>query len=209
MFDYPLKPEDFKEEDVIYNILRVTLDYHEFELQSKGADLLPGVIKMNREWTGGWKIYHHHETEGNSPQSTFKKIHSAHCLIVSDSHAQSRFISTVPSPPYHPPRQGLPSSSCGALTDRSPSSSGFTGRSGITGRSGNKPAYNANGTPIPTPTPAAIASMWLGDNDETEDDDVDSGDDVGEDDDEVDNGPVVLLVAACAGVISKLILLKL
>jgi hypothetical protein len=61
MFEYPLKPEDFKWEDVIYDIMRVTLDYHEFELRPKGPDLFPGIIKMHREWTGGWKVHHIHE----------------------------------------------------------------------------------------------------------------------------------------------------
>ena len=61
MFDYPLNPDDFKVGDIIYDIVRITPDYHEFELQPKGTDLLPGIIKMNREWTGGWKIYHRHE----------------------------------------------------------------------------------------------------------------------------------------------------
>ncbi|MCJ1401500.1 hypothetical protein MMC11_004714 [Xylographa trunciseda] len=61
MSKYPLNPEDFLAEDVIYDIRRITLDYHEFELQPKGTDLLPGIIKMNREWTGGWKIYRHYK----------------------------------------------------------------------------------------------------------------------------------------------------
>lgn len=63
MFEYPLKKEDFDREDVIYDIHRVTLDYQEFDLQPKAKDLLPGNIKMHREWTGGWKAHHNHENE--------------------------------------------------------------------------------------------------------------------------------------------------
>jgi ankyrin repeat protein len=61
MFEYPLKKEDFDREDVIYDIHRVTSDYQEFDLQPKGKGLLPGNIKMRREWTGGWKAHHYHE----------------------------------------------------------------------------------------------------------------------------------------------------
>jgi ankyrin repeat protein len=64
MFEYPLKLEDFRREDTIYDIHRVTLDYQEFELRPKGKDLLPGNINMYREWTGGWKI--HHDGEDSS-----------------------------------------------------------------------------------------------------------------------------------------------
>ncbi len=61
MFEYPLKLEHFRWEDVIYDIVRVTIDSQEFELRPKGTGLLPGTIRMHREWTGGWKVHHCHE----------------------------------------------------------------------------------------------------------------------------------------------------
>ncbi|KAL8730751.1 MAG: hypothetical protein Q9166_003821 [cf. Caloplaca sp. 2 TL-2023] len=66
MWDYPLKAGFFDEDDVLYDIVRMRLDYQEFELQGRHQDPLPGTIRMHRDWTGGWKIRHDHK-EAKTP----------------------------------------------------------------------------------------------------------------------------------------------
>ena len=63
MWDYPLKPGHFNENDILYNIIRMRPDYQEFELRGRHQDPLPGTIRMHRDWTGGWKIRHDNEEE--------------------------------------------------------------------------------------------------------------------------------------------------
>lgn len=61
MWDYPLPPGHFNDNDVLYDIVRLRPDYQEFELRGRHQDHLPGMILMHRDWTGGWKIRHDHE----------------------------------------------------------------------------------------------------------------------------------------------------
>lgn len=60
MWDYPLQPSTFDDKDVLYDIIRSSPDYQEFELEGRHQDSLPGTIRMHRDWTGGWKIRHDH-----------------------------------------------------------------------------------------------------------------------------------------------------
>lgn len=61
MWDYPLPPGHFDDNDILYDIVRIRPDYQEFELRGRHQDHLPGIILMHRDWTGGWKIRHDYE----------------------------------------------------------------------------------------------------------------------------------------------------
>lgn len=60
MIEYPLRSESFDSNEALYNIGRITLDYQKFEIRPKQQSPISGIVKMHRDWTGGWKIYHHH-----------------------------------------------------------------------------------------------------------------------------------------------------
>lgn len=63
MFEYPLNPDDYRYEDVIYEIRPTSLDYQKFDLAPKNGGMmamLPGALKVHKEWTGGWKVHHQH-----------------------------------------------------------------------------------------------------------------------------------------------------
>lgn len=66
MWDYPLPPDHFNEDDILYDITRMRPDYQEFEFRGRHQDHLPGTIRMHRDWTGGWKIRHDHEKATSS-----------------------------------------------------------------------------------------------------------------------------------------------
>lgn len=61
MVEYPLHPDIFRSDDALYEIVRITLDYQTLEIRPKNQSPLSGAIQMHRDWTGGWKIYHHHQ----------------------------------------------------------------------------------------------------------------------------------------------------
>ena len=61
MGEYPLAPEMFTREDLLYDISRVSTDYQELELRSSSKASLPGLIRMRRGWSGGWKAHHEHD----------------------------------------------------------------------------------------------------------------------------------------------------
>ena len=63
MWNYPLKPGHFKEDDILYDVVRMRPDNQEFELRGRHQSALPGTIRMHRDWTGGWKIRHDREAE--------------------------------------------------------------------------------------------------------------------------------------------------
>ena len=61
MGEYPLSPEMFTREDLLYDISRVSTDYQALELRSSSKASLPGLIRMRRGWSGGWKAHHEHD----------------------------------------------------------------------------------------------------------------------------------------------------
>lgn len=58
MVEYPLGPAHFDTESVLYDVVRTTLDYQTFEIRPQTQSTLSGIVRMNKDWTGGWKIYH-------------------------------------------------------------------------------------------------------------------------------------------------------
>ena len=60
MNKYPLAPEMFVHEDVLYDVLRVSTDYQELEISGNSPTSLPGIVKMRRAWSGSWKAHHDH-----------------------------------------------------------------------------------------------------------------------------------------------------
>ena len=57
MWDYPLHPSFFDEDDILYDIVRILPTYDDFELRGRHQDHLPGKIKLYRDdRTGNWKI---------------------------------------------------------------------------------------------------------------------------------------------------------
>lgn len=61
MWDYPLKADYFNDSDILHDIVRMRPDYQEFEIRGRHQDPLPGIIRMHRDWTGGWKVRHDYE----------------------------------------------------------------------------------------------------------------------------------------------------
>ncbi|KAI4121098.1 MAG: hypothetical protein LQ347_006957 [Umbilicaria vellea] len=64
MVEYPLGPEQFDAESALYDVVRTALDYQTFEIRPRTQSCLSGIIRMHRDWTGGWKI--HHKYDGNT-----------------------------------------------------------------------------------------------------------------------------------------------
>lgn len=60
MHEYPLSLAYFDDTEALYDIQRTRLDYQEFELRGRHQNPLPGTIRMHRDWTGSWKVRHHH-----------------------------------------------------------------------------------------------------------------------------------------------------
>ena len=58
MAEYPIGPEKFFPTGFIYEIVRTTTDYQELELHDSKASPKSGTVKMQRDWTGGWKVHH-------------------------------------------------------------------------------------------------------------------------------------------------------
>ena len=56
MVEYPLSPEGFDENDVLYDIIRISPDYQRMELRGREQQSLAGRVTMHRDWTGGWKV---------------------------------------------------------------------------------------------------------------------------------------------------------
>ena len=61
MWDYPLAPGHFNNNDILYDIARMRPDYQEFELRGRHQDPLRGIVRMHQDWIGGWRIRHDHE----------------------------------------------------------------------------------------------------------------------------------------------------
>lgn len=63
MVEYPLDLTYFDAGSSLYDVVRTALDYQTFEIHPQAQSTLSGIVRMNKDWTGGWKIYH--EYEGN------------------------------------------------------------------------------------------------------------------------------------------------
>lgn len=61
MVEYPIGPEGYNSNDILYDICRSTVDYQQLELRGGTQSSLPGVIVMHRDWTGGWKVRRNHD----------------------------------------------------------------------------------------------------------------------------------------------------
>ncbi|KAI9714422.1 MAG: hypothetical protein M1820_000383 [Bogoriella megaspora] len=56
MGKYPLGPEDFNDDDVLFEIQRLRLDYQEFQLRGGVQNRLPNDFRMHKDWTGSWRV---------------------------------------------------------------------------------------------------------------------------------------------------------
>ena len=57
MYEYPLKPEDFNMDDVLYELRQKRHDHQEIELHGRHQNATMGeLLRMHRDWTGSWKI---------------------------------------------------------------------------------------------------------------------------------------------------------
>ena len=57
MSEYPLKPEDFNAEDILYDIRQVRPDYQEFELRGRHQSPIAEKLCMLKNWTRSWKVF--------------------------------------------------------------------------------------------------------------------------------------------------------
>lgn len=58
--DYPIGPEKFIATNILYRLKRTTLDYQELELRALTQNTPHTCIKMQRGWTGSWKVCDDH-----------------------------------------------------------------------------------------------------------------------------------------------------
>ena len=65
MTEYPLKPEDFNTEDVLYDIRQARPDYQEFELHGRHQNPTAQRLCMLKTWTGSWKVFRDGEDSNN------------------------------------------------------------------------------------------------------------------------------------------------
>jgi ankyrin repeat protein len=56
MCEYPLVPQDFNSDDVLYDVRRLRSDSQEYELQGRHQNPLHGGLRFFKEWTGSWKV---------------------------------------------------------------------------------------------------------------------------------------------------------
>lgn len=64
MTDYPISPEKFFPTNVLYEIVRCSPDYQDLNIHAKVPSAPYGMIKMQRGWTGSWKV--HYDNDGSS-----------------------------------------------------------------------------------------------------------------------------------------------
>lgn len=65
MVDYPIGPEKFIATNVLYRVERTTLDYQELELRALTQNTPHACVKMQRGWTGSWKVCDDHIGHSN------------------------------------------------------------------------------------------------------------------------------------------------
>lgn len=63
MVEYPLPLEAFDADDIMYEIIRTSLDYQRLELRGRDQTALEGRVTMHRDWTGGWKVRQEHASK--------------------------------------------------------------------------------------------------------------------------------------------------
>lgn len=63
MVEYPIGPEGYDSTHILYDIWRRTVDYQRLQLRGGTQSSFSGVIDMQRDWTGGWKVRHNHDGE--------------------------------------------------------------------------------------------------------------------------------------------------
>lgn len=66
MVEYPLAEDTFDATEQLYEVVRHSPDYQQLHLyggKQSSKDRFDGMIKMVRDWTGGWKIRHHYNRE--------------------------------------------------------------------------------------------------------------------------------------------------
>jgi ankyrin repeat protein len=61
MTDYPIAPEKFFPTNVIYEIVHFSPDYQDLNIYAKSPSAPYGMIKMQRGWTGNWKVHYDHD----------------------------------------------------------------------------------------------------------------------------------------------------
>ena len=86
MNEYPLKPEDFNYEDILYDIHQVRPDYQEFELSGRHQKTIAEKICMHKTWTGSWKVFHKGEDRNDFYFRTtpeWSKLREEECKWVS------------------------------------------------------------------------------------------------------------------------------
>jgi ankyrin repeat protein len=57
MSEYPLAPEAFLPESLVFTIVPRSADFQELEILSNKDDLSTGIVSMRRGWNGSWKVY--------------------------------------------------------------------------------------------------------------------------------------------------------
>lgn len=62
MTDYPIAPEKFFPTNVLYEIIHCAPDYQDLNIHAKASSAPFGMIKMQRGWTGSWKV--HYDNDG-------------------------------------------------------------------------------------------------------------------------------------------------
>lgn len=58
MAEYPIPAEHFNRSYTMYEIVPTTPNYQELEVRSSFRSPTQGIIKMNKTWTGSWKVVH-------------------------------------------------------------------------------------------------------------------------------------------------------
>ncbi|KAL8906512.1 MAG: hypothetical protein Q9207_001998 [Kuettlingeria erythrocarpa] len=71
MAEYPIGPDKFFSTGLLYEIVRVSVDYQELELRDSSATPESGTVKMRRGWTGSWKV-HHMDPDTKTPELLFR-----------------------------------------------------------------------------------------------------------------------------------------
>lgn len=74
MAEYPLPPDYFTRQDVLYDIMRMNVGYPELKLRANSNSPLKGDLTIRRTWTGNWQV--HQEDEQGTRRMLFRTIES-------------------------------------------------------------------------------------------------------------------------------------
>ncbi|KAL3471355.1 hypothetical protein BJX99DRAFT_263375 [Aspergillus californicus] len=72
MAEYPLPPEKFPRQDILYDIFRMDIDYPELRLRANPDTSLRGDLTLRRAWTGNWQV--HREDDQGVRRTLFRTI---------------------------------------------------------------------------------------------------------------------------------------